>query len=178
MLDITPTLCHYKEYTVPNTNDDTVTGTPDDAGTWHTIAEACEILGVSVRTIRRRIEQGKVDSRLEDGRRMVLVTAEDKDSATPSATDTDDTVTGTPGDIPSDGTVEQSELIDQLKSEVEYLRKQLDDTNERHDQQKERSDTIIIQLTRQLEQSQLLLEDHSEPWYRRLTKRRGKPDNR
>lgn len=166
---------------MPNTNDDTVTGTPngtpDDTVTWHTIAEACEILGISVRTMRRRIQQGKVESRLEDGRRMVLVTAEDKDSAT----DSDDTVTGTPSGTPngtpSDGLVAQSELIDQLKSEVEYLRKQLGETNERHDQEKERSDTIILQLTRQLEQSQRLLEDHSIPWYRRLLKRR-KPDNR
>ncbi len=161
---------------MPHPDDDTVTDTPDDTGTWHTITEACEILGISVRTIRRRISEAKVDSRLEDGRRMVLITEEDRHSATPSANVTTDTVTDTPDDTPDDGTAVQPELVEQLKSEVEYLRKQLDNSNERHDQEKERADTIILHLTRQLEQSQRRLEDHSAPWYRRLLKRRNKPE--
>ena len=163
---------------MPLTEDGTVPGTPNGTGTWHTIAEACELLGVSVRTIRRRIEQGKVDSRLKDGRRMVLVTAAEEDSATHSANGTIDTVSGTPSDTPIDGTVAQSGLVDQLRSEVEFLRKQLDEANERHDQEKERADTILLQMTRQLEQSQRLLEYHEEPWYRRILKHWNKPDNR
>jgi hypothetical protein len=71
-------------------------------------------------------------------------------------------------------TVTQSVLLEQIRSENEHLRQQLtekdkqieglqtqlQDTSERHD-------TIILQLTRQLEQSQRLLEYHDEPWYRR-----------
>ncbi len=155
---------------MPHTNVDTVPDTPDGTGTWHTIAEACEILGVSVRTIRRRIEQGKLDSKLDNGRRLVLVIAAEEDSATSSANGTTDTVPGAPAGTPADGTVAQSGLVDQLRSEVDYLRKHLDEANERHEQEKERSDTILLQLTRQLEQSRRLLEYHEEPWYRRLFK--------
>lgn len=161
---------------MPHSDNDTMPGTPDATGAWHTISEACEILGISIRTIRRRIEHGKVDSRLEGGRRMILVTESDRDSATSSATATDDIVPDTVDDTPRDGTVAQSELIDQLKSEVEYLRKQQSETNERYDQEKERADLILLQLTRQIEQSQRLLEYNQEPWYRRMFRKGRKEE--
>ena len=52
----------------------------------------------------------------------------------------------------------QKELLDQLKSENEYLRNKLDGA----DEARTRSDTIIMQLTQQLERTQLQLEDLRE----------------
>lgn len=44
---------------------------------------------------------------------------------------------------------------DRLLEEVNYLRKQLDDVKE----ERERSDTIVMQLSRQIEKQTLMLED-------------------
>ncbi len=42
-------------------------------GKWISLTEACQSLGVSESTLRRRINDGKVEAKLEDGRRLVLV---------------------------------------------------------------------------------------------------------
>jgi len=52
----------------------------------------------------------------------------------------------------------QQELLDQLRSENEYLRNKLDDS----DGARVRSDTIIMQLTQQLERTQLQLDSLRE----------------
>jgi len=52
------------------------------ADTWLTIEQAAVALGLSVRTVNRHIAGGKLQSRLTDGRREVLVTLPDE---TPSA---------------------------------------------------------------------------------------------
>ena len=109
-------------------------------GTWHTIKAAAELLRVSERTIRRRITTGEIESKKENGVRLVRV---DK----------------------SDNSVGQmaEQYIEQLRSEVAYLRLELDTRNEevsklnqQLEQGRERSDTIILQLTRQLESQQKL----------------------
>ena len=63
----------------------------------------------------------------------------------------------------------------QLKYQIESLQKQLDTREgevakfqEELSQSRERSDTIILQLTRQMEQSQRMLEYNQKPWYRRM----------
>src|SRR5688500_5610439 len=43
------------------------------ADTWLTIEQAAVTLGLSVRTVNRHINAGKIQSRLQDGRREVLV---------------------------------------------------------------------------------------------------------
>lgn len=47
------------------------------ADTWQTIEQAAVLLGLSVRTVNRHIVAGKLQSRLTDGRREVLVTPAD-----------------------------------------------------------------------------------------------------
>jgi chromosome segregation ATPase len=83
---------------------------------------------------------------------------------------------------------EKDARISELQTEIEYLRQKLDEVEQAHqrtdqiiqqmqadfESSKERSDTIILQLTRQLdclvEQNQLLLEDKrpKRRWYHRL----------
>jgi len=120
------------------------------ADKWVTMAAACQTLGISDRTLRRRIEQGKIKSKLENSRRLVLI-----DSGGHMAANEADAA-----------------LIEQLRSEVEYLREELKQTREELTQSKERSDTIILQLTRQLENQQNLLEYQQSPFWKRWFRRK------
>ena len=45
---------------------------------WHTLADAARILGVSTRTMQRRIEQGKYESKKQGYNRLVLLPERDK----------------------------------------------------------------------------------------------------
>lgn len=68
-----------------------------------------------------------------------------------------------------------NELLEQLRKENEYLRQQLEQAMGTIQQMqtdsesaKQRSDTIILQLTRELENQQKLLEYHQEPFWKRI----------
>ena len=119
---------------------------------WVTMSQACLTFGVSRRTLTRWIKQRKIESKLDGNRRLIQV----------SHTGTDVSQDKPKGETQEGQDVSDMSqaLIDQLKSENEYLRQELKDA-------RERSDTIIMQLTRQLEQSQLMLEAHKEPFWRR-----------
>ena len=110
---------------------------------WLPVRQACETLGIPRSTLYRHIKEGKIKSR-KDENDAILCLIE-----VPNASQIE--------------TAEKDELIALLRSEVEYLRQQL----QNYEMRSERQDTIVLQLTRQLEQSQRLLEFHQEPWYRR-----------
>src|SRR3954469_15833651 len=57
------------------------------ADTWLTIEQAAVALGLSVRTVNRHIVAGKIPSRLQDGRREVLVQTPSDKTNPMSATD-------------------------------------------------------------------------------------------
>jgi len=54
---------------------------------WQSVEEAAVTLGVSTRTLHRRISKGEVETRLETGRREVLVCLPDVDADAPPAPD-------------------------------------------------------------------------------------------
>jgi hypothetical protein len=131
------------------------------AGKWLTVAEARHVLGIAERTLRRRIQKGDIPSKLEDGRRLVLVEVAESD-------------------MPDDMPVAQVDmpgtaaLLEHVQRENELLRQQLQEKDrsleEAHKaatEASQRHDTIVLQLTRQLESQQRLLEYHQDPWYRR-----------
>lgn len=124
------------------------------AGDAMTIQEVCQRLGKSESTIRRWIRSRKLTATKVEGINQI---PESEVQALLSDMATDRSMTGE--------LTGQDELIAELRAEVEYLRQELTDT-------KERSDTIILNLTRQLENQQRLLEYHQEPWYRRLFRKR------
>lgn len=143
---------------------------------WQTLAEACQTLGLSERTLYRRIDKGEIQSKLEGKKRLVLVDL-------PNDRVESDKILSL-SDVPDIQVLEQEN--ERLKGELDALRRDLQDA--RHQIQakdktveqaqrdaaeaSQRHDTIVLQLTRQLEQSQLLLEYKSEPWYRRLFSKR------
>ena len=110
---------------------------------WQTVTGACQSLGISQRTLYRRIKKGDIESKVEDNRRLVLVDVPD----------------GLP-EADNGRQVASGELVTELRSRVEHLEQELDKRNQQIDQQ----NMIVMQLTRQLEQSQRLLEHHRDPW--------------
>jgi len=124
---------------------------------WVTVSQACLTYGVSRRTLTRWIKQGKLKSRLDGNRRLVLIS---------------DVRHGETDQGHDDSGVSQQALIEQLRSEIARLEKQL----ETKDKQIEREQMISMQLTRQIE-SQRMLEAPKErrgvrEWFSRLWKQR------
>jgi excisionase family DNA binding protein len=114
----------------------------EETDRWLTVAEASHVTGVSERTLRRRVSEGRIESKLEGRRRLVFVT----DDMIPH-----EAATGTPT------------LIDQLRRENEYLRGQIEQKDE---QISELHQLLMAAETR----SQQLLEDR-RPFWRRWFKR-------
>ena len=158
---------------------DNIDDTIDKTDKWYTIKEAAEILNISERTVWRRKKEGKIKFRFKKGTCYFKI---------------DDAIVNVDTDIVKDiDAVAISALIEQLQSENERLIQELSDlrnelkrkeeTHKQELQQKDalleqnrnRQDTIILQLTRQLEQSQRLL-GYQEPWYRKLFRRKQRND--
>jgi len=137
-----------------------------------TVTEYAALHKVSDRTVYRWIENGKISAEKRQGVWFITDFLENN-----SSVDNGDNLDKKDGDISdnSDNTVidllphkiQSYEIqIEQLQSENEYLRKHLDQAQETIDNQslerekaQERSDTIIMQLTRQLENQNRMLED-------------------
>jgi excisionase family DNA binding protein len=98
----------------------------DDRGEAMTVAEASERLGISKEAVRKRISRGTLRAdRDSDGMVRVYVL---------------------PSDTPS-GTVTASELVEELRDQVRYLRQQLDQERAARTEERRRHDTLMAQLT-------------------------------
>lgn len=117
------------------------------------ISEAAKLLGVSEKTIRNRIKRGEIIAELVNGKYAI------KES------DLLDMQNGNQG-----GNVSTLSLIEQLKSENEYLRKELSKAQEELSEVRQRSDTIIITLTQRLDEQITMLEDmrQRQPLWQRV----------
>ena len=103
---------------------------------WFTLSEASATLNISLSTLRRHIDKGKYKTKTEQGRRLVKLTETHSES--------------------------HNELHKQLNSEIQFLREQNIKLTDEISEARTRSDTIIMQLTQQLERTQLQLEDLRE----------------
>ena len=109
-----------------------------------TVLEYAKRKGVSKQAVQQQINKGKLEAEKIEGQWFI------------NEEPTVDANLGT-GQQASLG-ANQQELLDQLRSENEYLRNKLDDS----DGARVRSDTIIMQLTQQLERTQLQLDSLRE----------------
>ena len=137
---------------------------------WITVKEAAKIRQCSDRTILRLIHDGKLEAR-KDGRSW-LVKAEPADTMAARQTTVADEMAGTTDTVTAmkqelerlreelHEADKKVALVDGLTQDKERLQGQVDKLQEEMSGVKERSDTIILQLTRQ---NQLLLEDKSRP---------------
>ncbi|MEK7399025.1 MAG: helix-turn-helix domain-containing protein [Candidatus Poribacteria bacterium] len=111
---------------------------------WVTVSEASVILGMSERTIWRHVSKGSIEAKTEGGRRYIAVNNDsDKNdnivSNDMTTTDRDDIMNYLKTEL-----AERNKLIEQLQSEVKSIR--------------ERSDTIIMKLTQELEAQRRLFQ--------------------
>ena len=90
---------------------------------WVSVRDACQALEISESTLYRRLESGKLEAKMEDGRRLIRLP---RDSQV-----TDDVIRELRGDK------------DRLIAQVERLERELS-------QSRERQDTIILTLTQQV----------------------------
>ena len=109
-----------------------------------TVLEYAKRKGVSKQAVQQQINKGKLDAEKIEGQWFI------------NEEPTVDANLGT-GQQAGLGANQQG-LLDQLRSENEYLRNKLDDS----DGARVRSDTIIMQLTQQLERTQLQLDSLRE----------------
>ncbi len=121
---------------------------------WITVKEAAQIRNCTERNIIKLIDKGELKAK-KDGRRWLVL----MDISEPS----------------TEKEPNNTELISVFKAQleekdrqIERFQKQLEDKDRVIEDASQRHDTIVLQLTRQLEQSQRMLEAHQEPWYRRV----------
>ena len=108
---------------------------------WVTVSQASDILGMSERSVRRHISDGRLESKTEGRRRLVRV------------------------DVGSDNLVisgmtvaDKDALIKWLQNELEERSKQIERLQEEIRRNQERSDTIILRLADELEAQRALFE--------------------
>ena len=122
---------------------------------WLTIKESIEVLGISRKTLYRKMDSGEIESKKVGSARFVKIgdpeetqTVSDNTSQTVS-NDTNDVIRNQQGEI------------EFLRSQVEHLQKELSDT-------KTRSDTMILKLTQTVDNQQLLLIESKTPFWKKL----------
>ena len=101
---------------------------------WVTISEATVMLGVSERTMQRRIANGSIEAKVEGKKRYVNIATE--------------------GDNDDNGVTSMSDkdgMIKWLKNELEERNKQIDRLQEEIKNNRERSDSIIMKLAEEIE---------------------------
>ena len=133
------------------------------------LSQAMQHFGVSEKTIRRWIKQGKLHAEKVDGRWLIEIS---------------ETNDRTPGQY--DQLDDRTALIQQLQSEVEHLRSQLkeqlaekDKQIDSHAQQNDHLTQIVAMsqknigaLTEQLNDSRQMIEDmRSRSWWKRIFRR-------
>lgn len=147
---------------------------------WMTVAEASDILGMSERTLRRRISKGEIESKYENGRRFVRINSVRFDSDNNDNIVTYDMATSDKDTILKWMRKEldiKNELIEKLRNEIaiknEYIQKLQNELKET----RERTDAIIIKLAEELEAQRLIFEGKqakgkiSESFWRRIAKK-------
>lgn len=149
---------------------------------WVTVTDAVDILGMSERTIRRRIAEGKIESKYENGRRFIrLGSAQNKHDNDViydmSMADKDMIIKWMKKELDA-----KSEMIEKLRNELaiknEYIAKLQNEIKEN----RERSDAIIIKLAEELEAQRLIFEGRkvkgkaNDSFWRRIAKKEAKSE--
>jgi predicted DNA-binding protein (UPF0251 family) len=108
---------------------------------WVTIPEASVILGVSERTIWRRIADGTYEAKTEGTRKLIKIVTNDDVNVI--------------DDMPS---TDKDGMINWLKNQLEDRNKQIDNLHQEIKNNRDKSDAIIMKLTEELEAQRLLFQ--------------------
>jgi len=136
---------------------------------WITVKDAAQIRNCSERNIIRLIQAGELEAQKNGKKWLILMDKSELDSASsPQFTEVMSALKVQLQEKDSQISKLQDQL-EQMRNGMEATRKDAADASQRHD-------TIVLQLTRQMEQSQRLLEYHEEPFYRRWFRKKRKED--
>jgi len=139
---------------------------------WITTAEAAELLNISERQVRNKAANGKLKAKREGNKWLIHSSLSEAESE----------LEGNRAESKiSERISDNSEIVirkleadnEWLRKRIEELERQLTQTHQASEEASERHDTIVMQLTRQLEQSQRMLAAHQEPWYRRWFRKKA-----
>jgi hypothetical protein len=111
---------------------------------WVTVSEASVILGMSERTIWRHVSKGSIEAKTDSGRRYISVDA---------GTDNNDSIVSN-GMTKAD----RNDVIDFLKTELTDRNRLIEQLQSENKSISERSDTIIMKLTQELEAQRRLFQ--------------------
>ena len=136
---------------------------------WITVQQAAQVRQCSDRHILRLIERKELEAKREGHRWLILKSSlgEESDLSPPES----DIVSLLKAQLQ-----EKDEQISSLQKQLEEKDKQIDNLQKQLEDASQRHDTIVLQITRQMEQSQRLLEYHEEPFYRRWFRKKRKED--
>lgn len=142
---------------------------------WITVAEASQRLDISERSVRTWITEGKLNAR-KHGRKW-LISEESMGSYGGEAPETTDDTEEISANTEADSAHDLEKLRienEYLKAEVEELRKDKQDLQD----SRTRQDTIIMQLSRNAESQQLMLEDmrSRKSFWQRLRRKKDRED--
>ena len=126
---------------------------------WYTIKESLEILGISRKTLYRKMDSGEIESKKVGSARFVKIG--DPEETQTVSDNTSQTVSNDTMFDTNDVIRNQQGEIEFLRSQVEHLQKELSDT-------KTRSDTMILKLTQTVDNQQLLLIESKTPFWKKL----------
>lgn len=117
---------------------------------WISVKEAAKIRKCSQANIRYLISQNKIEAKRDGGRWLVNQESLESEKY---FSQTDDVIS-----------ILKVQLEEKNK-QINFLQTQIQEMSERHD-------TIVMQMARQIEQTQKMLETAKEPWYRRLRRKK------
>jgi hypothetical protein len=113
-------------------------------GQRYTVQEAAEVLGTSVDAVRGRIRRGTLDSLKVDGVVYVLLDSTNQERQSDKTT--------TDADEKRQQTGDQSELVAELRGQIDWLRREV-----------ERKDTILMQMAQRIPELEPAREEPREP---------------
>ena len=113
-----------------------------------TLQEAAALLGKSESTLRRWINSEKLNAYKVDGHYEI-----DEEEV---------------NRLSNDKQFQSNDEVLFLREQVTSLTSQLEAAHREANQAAQQQNMIIMQLTRQMEKQTLMLEDHKQPWYRRM----------
>jgi len=136
-----------------------------------TISEVAKAIGKSEQSVRRAIKSGKLKAIKVNGKYQI-----DESDINDSLKDSQKIVNDSQAIVTENEYLKKR--VSELEAERERLQSQVEKAGEAMAEASQRHDTIVLQLTVALDQSQKLLEYRSTPWYRRIFQRKQKPRNR
>ena len=138
---------------------------------WVSVHEACEILGLAERTLRKHIKENKIVSMREGGKRLVQVEIKDQPTGDIHAQD----MSANTSEQKKGEGIHEADMIQYMQNDIDFLRKrveelerQLSEARQATEEASHRHDTVVMQMTK-------LLEYHQQPFWRRLFFRKALP---